>query len=154
MSGPKLGARPLNPVVEPPAAQPEAEPTTEQVAESQQWDADLQAGIDHLKSLDPTDPHFAPDMLDALDILDNHTGGAVNRIAELRDRVQKGVSAKARNALAEHISWATESFPPGVDRTMAALHGFNLHLDNLDPVEDAELIAFGRQALGIPQDET
>jgi hypothetical protein len=148
----KLGAKPLNPAPEPPptaAPEPEAVDTPEQL----QWESELDGHLAHLRSLDPNSENFAPDMLDALDLVDHHVGGSSDRIAELRDGVQKGIAAKARADLEEHLNWAETSFPPGVQRSMAALHGFNLHLDQLDPVEDAELIAFGRQALGldIPQ---
>jgi hypothetical protein len=155
-----LGSRPLNPVVEPPAPEPEPEPTPEQAAEQaaekaaiQQWESDLDGHIEHLKSLDPSSEHFAQDPLDALNLVDHHVGGSAPRVVELRDGLRRGIAAKARADLEEHLRYAETTFPPGVGRSMAALHGFGLHLDQLDPVEDAELIAFGRQALGldIPQ---
>jgi hypothetical protein len=152
----KLGARPLNPPPPAPAPAPEPGPSPEQVAQRaaeqedfRQWESQLDGHLAHLRSLDPNSENFAPDMLDALDLVDHHVGGSSDRIAELRDQVSKGIAAKARADLEEHLRWAETSFPPGIDRTRAALHGFNLHLDQLDQIEDAALIEFGKQALGI-----
>jgi hypothetical protein len=144
-----LGSRPLNPVVEPPAPEPEPEPTPEQAAETAQFEAELDGHLAHLKSLDPASEHFSQDMLDALDLVDHHVGHSAPRIAELRDGVKRSIAAKARDDLAEHMDWAVRTIPPGADRQRALLHGFSLHLDNLDPDVDAETIAFGRQALGL-----
>jgi hypothetical protein len=147
----KLGARPLNPVVEPPPAAAEPEPP--ETDETRAFDAELEDHLAHLRSLDPSDPHIATDMLDAIDLIDHHIGGWDSG-AELRPRIQKGVAAKARAELAEHLAWAEQSFAPGVDRTRAQLHGFNLYMDNLDIVEDAETIAIARSALGIPNPDS
>jgi hypothetical protein len=151
-----LGAKPLNP----PAAQaPQAEPEPDtpelaaaraaEQAAVQQFEAELDGHLAHLKSIDPNDPNFATDMLTALDAVDDHVGHSDARIAELRDGLRRGIAAKARADLEEHLNWAETTFPPGTDRSRAALHGFNLYLDQLDPDVDAETIAFGRQALGL-----
>ena len=153
-----LGAKPLHPP--PPEPTPEPAPTAEQAAEQaaqqdaeqaaeQQWNAELDSHLAHLKSLalDPNSEHFAPDMLDALNLVDHHVGGSSERITELRDRVQKGIAAKARAALQEHLEWAETSFPPGVDRVGAQLHGLGLYVDDLDPEIDAATIEIARRLL-------